>query len=56
MGYIGSMVNFMIKRIPEDLHHAFKVACTIEGIPMREKVMELMREYVEQREKEKVKK
>ena len=51
MGYIGSMVNFMVKRMPEDLHHAFKVACTIEGITMREKVMELMREYVERQEK-----
>jgi len=51
MGYIGSMVNFMIKRMPEDLHHAFKVACTIEGITMREKVMELIREYLKRQEK-----
>ena len=47
------MVNFLIKRMPDDVHHAFKVACTIEGTTMREKVIELIREYLKRQERKK---
>ena len=50
------MGNFLIKRVPDELHRSFKAACAIEGIAMREKVMELIREYVEKQERKKSKK
>lgn len=56
IGYISYMVNFLIKRMPDELHRSFKAACATEGITMREKVMELIREYVEKQERKKAKK
>ncbi len=50
------MGTLIIKRIPDNVHHDFKVACTVEGTTMREKVIELMRKYVERQEKKKAKK
>ena len=48
------MVQFRLD-FPDELHHAFKVACAIEGVTMRDKLVKLVREFVEQQEK-KVKK
>jgi len=44
-------VIIQIRDVPADLHHAFKGACAIEGVSMRKKLIELMREYVERQEK-----
>jgi len=45
------MGTLIIKRIPDDVHHDFKVACTIEETTMREKVIELIRDYLKRQEK-----
>ena len=39
--------------VPADLHRRFKVACASEGVPMKDKMIELMREYVKRQEKKK---
>ena len=50
-----SMVQFRLE-MPEDLHRALKVACAVEGVAMREKVTELIRQYIEKQERKKAKK
>ena len=45
------MAVIQIESVPDDLHRAFKSACAAEGSNMKEKLLELMREYVEQQEK-----
>jgi len=45
------MGTLIIKRIPDNVHHDFKVACTVEGTTMREKVIELVREYLKKQER-----
>lgn len=44
------MVQFRFD-FPDNLHRAFKLACVSEGVSMTAKVLELVREYVEQQEK-----
>ncbi|MCB7128521.1 MAG: hypothetical protein J3T61_03150 [Candidatus Brocadiales bacterium] len=39
--------------LPEELHRSFKIACVAEGKHMRDKMVELVREYVEKQEKKK---
>jgi len=46
-------VIVQIRDVPADLRHAFKVACAVEETTMREKLIELMREYVKRQEKKK---
>lgn len=50
------MAVIQIESVPDELHRAFKSACAAEGVNMKEKLLELMGNYVEQREKEKPKK
>jgi porphobilinogen deaminase len=40
----------IIKDIPPDLKHAFKIACAIEGISQRDAMITLMKEWVEKKE------
>ena len=51
LGYTGDMGTIILKRVPDDLHRSFKAACTLEGTTMREKAMELIREYLKRQEK-----
>jgi len=44
------IVNYRLE-IPDELHRAFKSACAAEGSNMKEKLLGLMREYIEQQEK-----
>lgn len=41
------MKTLIIKKIPDDLHKAFKMACLKNDTDMRAVVVELMREYAE---------
>ena len=50
------MVNMIIRDVPDDLHRRFKVLCAEEGEPMKGKVIQIIREYVEKQEKKKAKK
>ena len=49
------IVNMMITHyrfeIPNELHRAFKSVCAAEGSNMKEKLLEFMKDYVEQQEK-----
>ena len=45
------MAVIQIESVPDELHRAFKSACAAEGVNMKEKLLELMGEYVEQQEK-----
>ncbi len=45
------LVFFQVRDFPADLRRSFKVACAAEDISMREKLIELVREYVERQEK-----
>ena len=56
LGYIDDMGTIILKRVPDDLHRSFKAACTLEGTTMREKAMELIREYLKRQEKKKARK
>ena len=40
-------MNMLIRDVPKDLQMAFKVRCVQEGISMNQKVIDLVREYVE---------
>lgn len=42
---------FQVRDFPVGLRHSFKVACAIEGVSMREKMIELVGNYVEKKEK-----
>ncbi|MDA2916824.1 hypothetical protein MYX64_08310 [Nitrospinae bacterium AH_259_B05_G02_I21] len=50
------MAVIQIESIPDELHRSFKAACAVEGISMKDKLLELMREYVDKQEKKKGKK
>lgn len=41
--------------LTEELHRSFKLACVFEGKHMRDKVVELVGEYVKRQEKKKAK-
>ena len=47
------LVFFQVRDFPADLRRSFKVACAAEDISMREKLIELVREYVERQERKK---
>lgn len=38
--------DLILRRIPEDVHRAFKVKCAAEGKGMTEKIIEFMRKEV----------
>jgi plasmid stability protein len=40
-----------IRNLPDDLHSRFKAACALDNVNMQDKVVELIREYIEKREK-----
>lgn len=50
LGYVventGVSKDMILRRIPEDVHRAFKVKCASEGKGMSEKLIEYMREVV----------
>jgi len=50
------MVIIQIKDVPDDLHRALKMACASEGVTIRAKVLELIKEYVERQEEKRAKK
>jgi hypothetical protein len=47
---------FQIRDFPIELRHSFKVACAIEGVSMRGKMIELVGNYVGRQEKKRAKK
>jgi len=49
------LVFFQVRDFPADLRRSFKVACASEDISMREKLIELVGEYVEKEEKKRKK-
>ncbi len=44
-----------IRTVPEDLHSRFKAQCALENVSMTDKVVGLIREYVEKQEKKRKK-
>ena len=40
-------VKILIRKVPADLHRAFKVKCAAEGVSQQAQMIKLMREYVE---------
>jgi len=45
------MITHYRFEIPNELHRAFKSVCAAEGSNMKEKLLEFMKDYVEQQEK-----
>lgn len=50
------MVKMLIREVPNSLHRRFKVLCVERGVSMNEKVIGLIKEYVEKQDKKKAKK
>jgi len=46
------MIQFRLD-FPDELHKDFKLACVAEGVSMKAKLLEIVREYVERQEKKK---
>jgi predicted HicB family RNase H-like nuclease len=42
------MKIIITRRIPDELHHDFKVACAKQNISMNKCIIELMKKYVEE--------
>ena len=40
------MKTLIIRRVPEELHRAFKTRCAAEAVQMTAKIIELLRLYV----------
>jgi len=45
------MTTIHIRDFPDELHRKFKAICSLRGESMRERMIGLVREYVEQQEK-----
>ena len=45
------MGDMNLRNIPDDLRRAFKAYCTIRGITMRDRIVELMSQDIEKRSK-----
>ena len=50
------MAVLSVKGFPDDLYRSLKVICAEDGMTLRNKVISIVREYVEKREKKKDKK
>ena len=46
-------MTMQVRAIPDELHRKFKMLCAEQAIHMNKKVVELMRQAVEKREKKK---
>jgi plasmid stability protein len=44
---LESTRSLIIRKIPDDVHRAFKSRCASEGRSQQDKIIELMREYAE---------
>ncbi len=44
---------FQVRDFPIKLRRSFKAACSVEGVTMREKLIELVGKYVKRQEKKK---
>ena len=51
----GKMRVLNIRTVPEDLHSRFKAQCALENMSMTDKVVGLIREYVEKQEEKRKK-
>ena len=40
-----------LRTVPDELHSRLKSVCALENVTMQDKVVELIREYVERQEK-----
>ncbi len=49
------MPTMYIRDFPDNLHRRFKSLCVLNGEHMRERIIELVREYVEKEEKKRKK-
>ena len=45
-----------LRNVPDELHGRLKAFCALENVTMQDKIVELIREYVERQEKKKGKK
>lgn len=45
--------TIIIRKVPVELHRLFKVACAQEGVTQQDKVLELIKNYISQKGKEK---
>ena len=45
------MASIYIRDFPDDLHRRFKAHCSLRGESMRERVIGIIREYVEKEDK-----
>jgi predicted HicB family RNase H-like nuclease len=46
--YNITMKSIMVRRIPDNIHHDFKIACAKKDISMNECLIELMKKYIEE--------
>jgi len=49
------MSTYHLKDFPDELHRRFKAVCSLRGETMRDRILELVRVYVEQQEKKRKK-
>jgi len=49
----GDVALFQVRDFPVKLRRSFKGACSVEGVTMKEKLIELVGKYVERQEKRK---
>ena len=51
-----SMKAINLRNVPDELHSRLKAVCALENVTMQDKVVELIRKYVERQEKKKARK
>jgi len=44
-----------LRNVPDDLHSRLKAVCALENVTMQDKIVELIREYVEKKERKRKK-
>ena len=49
----GDVALFQVRDFPIKLRRSFKAACSVEGVTMKDKLIELVGKYVERQEKRK---
>ena len=48
-------VDISFRHVPRSLRNAFKAQCSLDGMPMQEKIISMMRNYVRFGQKQKAK-